>query len=118
MKCGESYNRGAENEKTNLDVIHKICSVLDIASPKKDGSYKQLVSFVEDRPGHDQRYALSSKKIRDTIKWSPKISFDDGIKETVKWYVENSSNFFSSKGEIYDGSRIGILGKKRWEFYW
>ncbi len=113
VNFGESYNIGAENEKTNLEIIHRISSVLDVVIPKKVGSYDQLVSFVEDRPGHDQRYALSNKKIRNTIEWSPKISFDEGITETVKWYVENSSNFFSSKGAIYDGSRIGILGKKR-----
>ena len=67
-----------------------------------------MISFVEDRPGHDIRYALSNKKIKKELGWNPKVSFDIGILDTINWYVENSSTFFSEKKAIYDGSRIGM----------
>lgn len=89
---GESYNIGGNNEISNLDLVRKICSVLDqqnLQKPKNINSFCELISFVEDRPGHDQRYAIDSSKIMTKLKWKPNHSFEDGIIKTIKWYLAN-----------------------------
>lgn len=91
-KPGEFYNIGGNNEKTNLDVVNIICSLLDELIPSSINglsSYSQLISFVKDRAGHDGRYAINSSKIQRELGWSPKESFETGIKKTVKWYLDN-----------------------------
>lgn len=88
-KSGEVYNIGGDAEKNNLEVAHTICNILDELKPKKSGSYKDLISFVKDRPGHDRRYAIDATKIKENLGWKSKLSFDDGIKKTVQWYLEN-----------------------------
>ena len=108
INSGEIYNIGSETELTNIDLVSKICTICDDIFPNENGSYFDLISFVEDRPGHDIRYALSNKKIKKELGWNPKVSFDIGILDTINWYVENSSTFFSEKKAIYDGSRIGM----------
>ena len=87
-KIGESYCIGANNEKSNIKCVKEICSNLDILKPKKN-SYVKQINFVKDRLGHDKRYSINPNKIKNEIGWEPKISFSDGIKTTVKWYVEN-----------------------------
>ncbi len=87
---GEVYNIGACNERTNLDVVGLICASLDEAKPRADGrSYRQQITFVRDRPGHDRRYGLDASKITDTIGWSPKETFESGLRKTVHWYLHN-----------------------------
>ncbi len=89
-KPGEVYNIGGNSEKTNLEVVKAICSVLDEMKPKNDGeNYFKQVSFVEDRPGHDFRYAVDTGKIREEIGWQPVESFESGLRKTVNWYLEN-----------------------------
>jgi dTDP-glucose 4,6-dehydratase len=91
-KPGEFYNIGGNNEKTNLDVVNIICSLLDELTPSPPNglsSYSQLISFVKDRAGHDRRYAINSSKIQRELGWSPQESFETGIKKTVKWYLDN-----------------------------
>lgn len=87
-KRGEIYNIGAENEWTNLDIVHCLCDTIDslLARPKKS---RELISFVKDRLGHDRRYGLNINKIKTQLGWSPKISFDKGLRETVVWYMEH-----------------------------
>ena len=87
-KPGEVYNVGGYSEKTNIEVVERICHILDQIAPKS-GSYKDLISFVKDRPGHDRRYAINSTKIHQELGWKPKHTFDDGLASTVKWYVDN-----------------------------
>ena len=86
---GEVYNIGGNEEKTNLQVANAVCESLDNLKPKKIGSYRDQITFVEDRPGHDRRYAIDSTKIKTELKWKPKKSFDIGIDETVMWYLDN-----------------------------
>ena len=86
---GETYNIGGENEIVNLDLVHMLCSLLDRLQPRKGGSYADLISFVKDRPGHDRRYAMNIDKIRRSLGWQPKESFESGLEKTVRWYVEN-----------------------------
>jgi dTDP-glucose 4,6-dehydratase len=88
-KTGETYNIGGQNELKNLEVVNKICNILDSISPKKDGkSYLDQITFVEDRPGHDYRYGLNISKIKSHLGWSPKENFDSGLKKTIEWYLK------------------------------
>jgi dTDP-glucose 4,6-dehydratase len=90
-KVGETYNVGGWNEKTNLDVVRTICAVLDELKPRGDGKpYSDQITFVEDRPGHDRRYAIDASKIKRELHWYPDHTFEDGIRKTISWYLENS----------------------------
>ena len=93
-KIGETYNIGGFNEKTNLEVVHKLCDLLDELKPRIDGkSYKEQIVFVKDRPGHDRRYAIDAIKINKELGWKPEETFESGIRKTVKWYLDNSFYF-------------------------
>lgn len=86
---GESYNIGGDCELSNLSVVHKICQILDEINPKKNGKYEDLISYVKDRQGHDFRYATDITKISRDIDWKPNTNFDEGLKKTVLWYLNN-----------------------------
>jgi dTDP-glucose 4,6-dehydratase len=88
-KVGETYNVGGWNEKTNLEVVHTLCDILDKEKPKASGSYKDQITFVTDRPGHDQRYAIDATKIERELGWRPAETFETGIHKTVVWYLEH-----------------------------
>jgi dTDP-glucose 4,6-dehydratase len=89
---GETYNIGGWNEKTNIDIIHTICSLLDTLSPHVNGKhYNEQITFVTDRPGHDRRYAINSNKIKRDLGWKPAETFETGIHKTVQWYLNNQS---------------------------
>ena len=101
-KIGETYNIGGCNEIENIKVVKKICQILDKLKPSKlDGvnKYEQLITFVDDRPGHDQRYAIDASKIEKQLKWKPKEKFEIGIKKTVKWYLKNKFLYQSMKND-------------------
>lgn len=88
---GETYNIGGKNEKTNLEVVQTICRILDGLKPKGNGrSYAEQITFVQDRPGHDRRYAIDSTKIERELNWKPEETFESGIRKTVAWYLENT----------------------------
>lgn len=90
-RLGETYNIGGWNEKTNLDVIHTICAILDEQQPSTDGKpYTSLITYVKDRPGHDRRYAIDARKIERELGWKPKETFETGIRQTVRWYLDNT----------------------------
>lgn len=89
---GESYNVGADNEKSNFEVVHTVCEMVDEmvdGRSVKHDSCARLIKFVTDRKGHDFRYALNTEKIRNKLDWSPQISWEDGIRETINWYLQN-----------------------------
>ncbi|WP_213768596.1 dTDP-glucose 4,6-dehydratase [Caballeronia sp. dw_19] len=87
---GETYNVGGWNEKANLDVVRTICAILDELKPRADGqSYATQISFVQDRPGHDRRYAIDARKLERELGWKPAETFETGIRKTVAWYLEN-----------------------------
>lgn len=89
---GETYNVGGWNEKTNLEVVHALCDILDQLSPKADGSsYRSQITFVTDRPGHDRRYAIDANKIARELGWKPQETFETGIRKTVQWYLDNQA---------------------------
>ena len=87
---GETYNIGGWNEKTNLEVVHTLCDLLDELKPREDGkSYKEQITFVKDRPGHDRRYSIDATKIANELGWKPEETFETGIHKTVHWYLDN-----------------------------
>lgn len=89
---GETYNIGGHNEKANLDVVYAICDLLEELAPNKPESvaqYKDLITYVKDRPGHDVRYAIDATKIKDELNWVPEESFETGLRKTVEWYLNN-----------------------------
>ncbi len=87
-KSGETYNIGGKNERTNIQIATQICEILDELIPKKDGSYKEQITFVEDRAGHDRRYAIDATKIEQNLGWRAEETFDTGIIKTIKWYID------------------------------
>ena len=90
-KLGETYNVGGWNEKPNLDVVHTLCSILDELRPRADGKpYKEQITYVTDRPGHDRRYAIDARKIERELGWRPAETFATGIRKTVQWYLDNA----------------------------
>lgn len=88
---GETYNIGGWNEKTNLNVVHTICDLLDELQPKANGSYRDQIRNVKDRPGHDKRYAIDARKIERELGWKPAESFETGLRKTVSWYLANDA---------------------------
>jgi len=94
-RVGETYNIGGECEWANIDLVKKICELLDAAKPRGRGSYAELISFVTDRPGHDRRYAMNIGKIRRELGWQPRETLSSGLEKTVRWYLENSDKHFS-----------------------
>lgn len=86
---GETYNVGGWNEKTNLEVVHTICRLLDELQPKQQGTYAEQITFVQDRLGHDRRYAIDARKLERELGWKPAETFESGIRKTVEWYLSN-----------------------------
>jgi len=108
---GQTYNIGGHNEIENIQIVHTICDILDNKIPRKNKkSYKDLIKYVRDRPGHDFRYAINSDKIKKELGWAPKESFESGIKKTVNWYLENSNWLEKIQKNTYNQKRLG-LGK-------
>ena len=90
-KAGETYNIGGRNERNNLYIVDKVCSILDEMKPKASGSYKEQITFVKDRPGHDLRYAIDATKIETELGWKADENFETGIVKTVEWYIKKFS---------------------------
>lgn len=108
---GESYNIGGHNERKNLDVVHKICDILQQEFPEKaqaGRSYRELIQFVTDRPGHDRRYAIDAGKIERELGWRPKETFDSGIEKTVRWYLANRQWWQRVLDGSYKLDRLGV----------
>ena len=107
-KPGETYNIGGNSEKTNLEVVNQICATLEKLMPSKDRPYKDLIDFVEDRPGHDYRYAIDSSKLRNELGWRPSETFETGLEKTVLWYL-NNNDWCESVGKHYNRERLGVI---------
>ncbi|UUX96871.1 dTDP-glucose 4,6-dehydratase [Aquabacterium sp. J223] len=89
-RLGETYNIGGWNEKTNLEIVHTVCDLLDELKPDAAGSYRRLITYVKDRPGHDRRYAIDARKVERELGWRPAETFDTGIRKTVRWYLDHT----------------------------
>ncbi|OUM02065.1 dTDP-glucose 4,6-dehydratase [Variovorax sp. JS1663] len=90
-KLGETYNVGGWNEKPNIEIVNTVCALLDELRPRADGrSYREQITYVTDRPGHDRRYAIDARKLERELGWKPAETFDTGIRKTVEWYLDNA----------------------------
>ena len=108
-ETGRTYNVGGHNEMTNLAVVHAICDLVDEFVPRPDGSSRRdLVSFVTDRPGHDQRYAIDATRIASELGWTPEHDFESGLQTTVEWYLANQAWCDEVTQDRYDGGRLGL----------
>jgi len=109
---GQTYNIGGNNEKTNLEVVSTICDILDELVPEHPAnitSYKELITHVADRPGHDLRYAIDASKIEKELNWSPDETFETGLRKTVNWYLKNSKWCERVQDGSYQGERLGLV---------
>lgn len=104
---GETYNVGGRNERTNLEVVQTICRILDKLKPRENGVYTDLITFVADRPGHDQRYAIDATKLETELGWKALEDFDTGIRKTVQWYLDNEWWWGPIRCGRYAGERLG-----------
>lgn len=104
---GRSYNIGGENERTNLEMVQMLCKILDRLKPRTTGSYEELITFVQDRPGHDARYAIDPSRIRDELGWRPSVTVEEGLKKTVQWYLDNEDWWMPLQNRIGVGERLG-----------
>ena len=103
---GESYNVGGWNERTNLDVVTAICALVDEFAPST-ARREDLITYVTDRPGHDQRYAIDASKIKRDLGWVPKETFETGLRKTVRWYLDNPTWWGRIRSGVYQGQRLG-----------
>lgn len=107
-RIGEKYNIGGRNERTNLQVVERICDLMDDLAPK-GFAHRDLIRFVTDRPGHDQRYAIDATKTEQELGWRAQESFDTGIERTVRWYIDNEAWWRPLRDNVYSGTRLGVL---------
>jgi len=105
---GQKYNFGGRAERRNIEVVHEICDALDEAAPG-DGSRRDLITFVTDRPGHDQRYAIDCTKAERELGWTQTVSFEEGLRHTVRWYLDNESWWRPLREGVYAGDRLGLV---------
>lgn len=111
---GDTYNIGGHNEKQNIEVVQQICDILDELRPTEhnaslnSASYRDLITYVSDRPGHDQRYAIDASKIQADLGWQPEETFESGIRKTVQWYLDNESWWRNVQDGSYQGERLGL----------
>ncbi|MDY6930039.1 MAG: GDP-mannose 4,6-dehydratase, partial [Pseudomonadota bacterium] len=108
-KPGETYNIGGHNEKQNIEVVHTICDILQDLRPQQQ-SYRNLITTVKDRPGHDRRYAIDASKIQKELGWTPQETFETGIRKTVQWYLDNLQWCHRVQDSSYQRERLGING--------
>lgn len=104
---GHSYNVGGNSEKSNIAVVRAICRLMDELVPDSIGPRERLITFVTDRPGHDLRYAIDARKIRQELGWQPQETFDSGLRKTVEWYLANRSWWGRLRSTVYRGERLG-----------
>jgi dTDP-glucose 4,6-dehydratase len=108
-RVGETYNVGGWNEKSNLEVVHTLCAILDELHPRGDGAaYASQITFVKDRPGHDRRYAIDAGKLAKELDWKPAETFDTGIRKTVQWYLDHQDWV----GNVTSGAYQHWVGKQ------
>jgi dTDP-glucose 4,6-dehydratase len=109
-RLGETYNVGGDSERRNIDVVRAICRLLDEFLPNSANSpHERLIEFVTDRPGHDQRYAIDASKIRSALGWQPRHDFENGLRATVRWYLDHRGWWERVMSGAYRGQRLGLV---------
>ncbi len=113
-RLGECYLVGGDAERRNVDVVSEICRHLDTVLPRSDGSlHESLITFVQDRPGHDFRYAIDCTQIKSELGWRPKRNFKEGLAQTIEWYIQNREWWEPLLANRYGGSRLGLARSER-----
>lgn len=107
-RLGEKYNVGGRNERKNIDVVRRVCTVLDALRPAAKPR-ESLIEFVTDRPGHDHRYAIDATKLEDELGWRARETFETGIERTIRWYLENEWWWGPLRRGVYGGERLGVI---------
>ena len=108
-ETGSTYNIGSNNERSNIALVRSICKLLDASAPNKTiGARETLIQFVDDRPGHDLRYAIDASKLRRELGWEPRESLESGLRKTVQWYIDNDAWWRPIRKTVYAGERLGI----------
>ena len=110
-QVGRSYNIGGENELSNLELVNKICEILDRMRPRSGGRYADLITFVTDRPGHDERYAIDPSRMQRELGWRPSVTIDEGLEFTVRWYLDNETWWRPLLNRKGVGERLGGITK-------
>jgi dTDP-glucose 4,6-dehydratase len=110
-RVGEKYNVGGRNERRNLDIVRRICEILDREAPGAERR-ERLITFVTDRPGHDHRYAIDATKLETELGWRAQENFDTGIEKTVAWYLDNEWWWRPLREKVYAGERLGLMAEK------
>ncbi len=105
---GRSYNIGGENERSNLELVTTLCTILDQKRPKASGSYADQITYVTDRPGHDARYAIDPTRVRNELGWRPSVTVEEGLEKTVQWYLDNESWWQALQQRDGVGERLGV----------
>ena len=109
-RIGEKYNVGGAAEVRNIDLVHQLCALLDHVMPQSGNSpHQNLITYVSDRPGHDERYAMDFSKLKNELGWTPKTSLADGLKQTVQWYLDNAAWCEGIRARSYGGERLGQI---------
>lgn len=107
---GRSYNIGGNAEMPNIQIVDRLCEILDELRPRKDGkSYKEQKTFVQDRPGHDRRYAMDIQRIQSELGWEPEVTFEEGLRKTVQWYLDHSEWCEAITTGTYQRERLGTI---------
>jgi dTDP-glucose 4,6-dehydratase len=107
-RVGEKYNVGGRNERRNIDVVKRVCEIMDGLRPEA-APHDKLIEYVTDRPGHDARYAIDATKLENELGWKAQEDFESGIEKTVRWYLDNQWWWNPLRGEVYAGERLGVL---------
>jgi len=106
---GGRYNVGGNSERTNLEVVHALCAILDERLPDSPHRpHTSLIARVQDRPGHDRRYAIDASRIRQDLGWTPRFNFETGLRETVDWYLSHRPWWQGIRDGVYQGGRLGL----------
>jgi dTDP-glucose 4,6-dehydratase len=107
-RCGEKYNIGGRNDRSNIDVVRRICAIMDVLHAE-GAPHDRLIGFVTDRPGHDRRYAIDASKTEAALGWRAQESFETGIEKTVRWYLDRRDWWEPLRRRVYGGERLGLL---------
>ena len=105
---GATYNVGGRNERRNIEVVRRICAILDELRPQ-NAPHERLIRFVADRPGHDRRYAIDATRLESELGWRARETFDTGLERTVRWYLDNESWWRPLRDNAYAGERLGLV---------
>ena len=108
---GETYNIGGNNEWCNIDLVKKLCEIMDGKLNREPGDSAKLITFVKDRAGHDLRYAIDSRKLKNELGWEPSLQFEEGIEKTVKWYLDNQEWLDNVTSGEYEKYYVKMYGK-------